>query len=385
MGKRSSDRRVVAGAVLIAAAALAGRALPAEGDARGNRVRAMQEEILRLRTEMESLGERENGLLGEVARLGALLRLRDREAQEAALRLEDVRAGLLERETRVAALKTAQGERERLLRSRLREIYKRGTDLEVRRLLGGPSAEAYLDGLRFASYLNDRDARLLASWRADEGRLRSEAEALAGEERSLDRVRQEAEKARAELARSSAERSRLLESIRSDRAKHQEAIEDLERAARELGRLVETLGGAATGPALDVRKFRGLLDWPAEGRVSEDFGDAVHPRFRTVVPHPGLDIDAPEGASFRSVFDGRVAFASWLHGYGLTAVVDHGNGVVSIYAHAASLLAGAGDEVTRGQDLGRVGDTGSLRGPYLYFELRKDGKPVDPGSWLRRK
>ena len=385
MGNRSSDRRALPAAVLIAAAALAGRALPAEGDARGDRARAMQEEILRLRTEMESLGEREKGLLGEVARLGALLRLRDREAEEAALRLEDVRTGLLEREKRVAALKTAQAERERLLRSRLREIYKHGADLEVRRLLGGPSAEAYLDGLRFASYLNDRDARLLESWRADEGRLRSEAEALAGEERSLEQVRREAEKARAELARSSAERSRLLESIRSDRAKHQEAIEDLEWAARELGRLVETLGGTERGPALDVKKFRGLLDWPAEGRVSADFGDAVHPRFRTVVPHPGLDIDAPEGASFRSVFDGRVAFASWLHGYGLTAVVDHGNGVVSIYAHASSLLAGAGDEVTRGQVLGKVGDTGSLRGPYLYFELRKDGKPVDPGSWLRRK
>jgi murein hydrolase activator len=385
MGNRSSDGRTVPAVVLAVAMALAGRALPAEGDSRGDRVRAMQEELLRLRAEMETLGEREKGVLGEVARLGALLRLRDREAQEAALRLEGVRAGLLEREERVSALKTAQAERERLLRSRLREIYKGGTDLEMRRLLGGPSAEAYLEGLRFASYLNDRDARLLESWRVDEGRLRSEAEALAAEERSLERVRQETEKARAELARSSAERSRLLESIRSDRAKHQEAIEDLEGAARELGRLVDTLGGSARAPALDVRKFRGLLDWPAEGRVSADFGDAVHPRFRTVVPHPGLDIDAPDGASFRSVFDGRVAFASWLHGYGLTAVVEHGNGVVSIYAHASTLLAGAGEEVARGQVLGQVGDTGSLRGPYLYFELRRDGKPVDPGSWLRRK
>jgi septal ring factor EnvC (AmiA/AmiB activator) len=102
-----------------------------------------------------------------------------------------------------------------------------------------------------------------------------------------------------------------------------------------------------------------------------------------VVPHPGIDIDAPEGESFRAVFDGRVVFASWLHGYGLTVIVDHGNGVVSVQAHASILLAAAGEEVARGQVLGKVGDTGSLQGAYLYFEIRENGRPTDPAGWLR--
>jgi septal ring factor EnvC (AmiA/AmiB activator) len=142
---------------------------------------------------------------------------------------------------------------------------------------------------------------------------------------------------------------------------------------------------ATSHVGLDVRKFRGLLDWPAEGPVSAEFGTVVHPRFRTEVPHPGWDIDAPEGRPFRTVFDGRVAFAAPLAGYGLTVVVDHGNGMVSVYAHGGVLLVEAGQDVLRGQDLGRVGDSGSLRGPYLYFELREDGRPVDPSSWLRRR
>jgi septal ring factor EnvC (AmiA/AmiB activator) len=109
----------------------------------------------------------------------------------------------------------------------------------------------------------------------------------------------------------------------------------------------------------------------------------VHPRFKTTVPHPGWDIEAPEGSPFRSVFDGRVAYAAPLHGYGLTVVVDHGQGVASVYAHAAALVVAAGENVARGQELGRVGDSGSLRGTYLYFELREGGKPSDPGRWLR--
>ena len=83
------------------------------------------------------------------------------------------------------------------------------------------------------------------------------------------------------------------------------------------------------------------------------------------------------------MFDGRTVFASWMRGYGLTAIVDHGGGMLSIYAHASVLLTEPGERVRRGQGLGKIGDTGSLRGPYLYFELRIDGKPVDPESWLR--
>jgi septal ring factor EnvC (AmiA/AmiB activator) len=127
------------------------------------------------------------------------------------------------------------------------------------------------------------------------------------------------------------------------------------------------------------------LEWPAEGPVSARFGTVVHPRFKTEVPHPGLDIAAPEGEPFRAVFDGRVAYATALPGYGLTCIVDHGNGVVSVYAHAAVLLVGAGESVARGQQLGKVGESGSLKGPYLYFEMREAGKPVNPASWLRAR
>jgi murein DD-endopeptidase MepM/ murein hydrolase activator NlpD len=162
-------------------------------------------------------------------------------------------------------------------------------------------------------------------------------------------------------------------------------LSELEAAAKNLGRIVESFEDAPAHVGLDVRKFRGLLDWPAEGVVSAKFGTVVHPRFKTQVPHPGLDIEAPDGQPFRTIFDGRVAYASPLNGYGLTVVVDHGNGVVSIYAHAAVLLVEVGENVVRDQELGRVGDSGSLRGPYLYFEMREAGKPVDPSSWLRRR
>lgn len=84
------------------------------------------------------------------------------------------------------------------------------------------------------------------------------------------------------------------------------------------------------------------------------------------------------------MFDGTVVYASWMRGYGLTAIVDHGSGLLSIYAHASVLLVEQGERVRGGALLGKIGETGSLRGPFLYFEMR-DGEPVDPVPWLRRR
>ena len=345
----------------------------------------MQTEIARLREELSRLDRRERGLLGEVERFEALSRLRAQEELAAALELETLGAVIDGRTRELERLERQQAERRGYLAYRVRETYKAGPVREIRRALTDPSPESYLSGLRYAVFLGEHDARLLREYRDGAVRVRSEREVLLGERERLEGARGAAAAAREALARSRIEKARLLESIRRDRGKHEEAISDLERASRELGSLVERLGGKAVALALDVRKFRGLLDWPVAGRVSAGFGDRVHPRFRTVVRHPGLDLEAGEGTPFQSVFDGRVLFAAWLHGYGLTAIVDHGSGVVSVYAHASALLAEAGQDVLRGQAIGRVGDTGSLRGPYLYFEIRESGRPVDPSAWLRRR
>ena len=126
-----------------------------------------------------------------------------------------------------------------------------------------------------------------------------------------------------------------------------------------------------------------MLDWPAEGRVRSGFGTVVHPRFKTKIPHPGWDIQAPAGDPIRAVFDGEIVYSGWMRGYGLMAVIDHGNGLHSVYAHASVLWVEPGERIARGARLGIVGETGSFSGPSLYFELRVNGQAVDPRLWLR--
>jgi septal ring factor EnvC (AmiA/AmiB activator) len=355
-----------------------------DDDARERRLRSLRDQIERLEGEMFLLEGEAQGVIGELERVGAELRLREAQVREVSARIDETESAIGDREDRLASLQEEQDRRSRYLTFRVREMYMHGPALTLRRVVAEEGdVHALFASLRYAAYLGERDARTLREYRRDAGRLETERGELVSERDRLARVRGEATAARANLRRTRASRTELLDVLERDREKRAIALEELEEASGTLGGLVDRLGAEDGEPLLDMQKFRGLLDWPAPGPVTSRFGRVVHPRFKTVVPHPGLDIDAGEGTDFLTVFQGRVAYASWLRGYGLTAIVDHGGGLMSVYAHASILHVEEGDEVLRGQPLGRVGDTGSLTGPFLYFELRRQGEPVDPEKWLR--
>lgn len=157
-------------------------------------------------------------------------------------------------------------------------------------------------------------------------------------------------------------------------------VRELERADAELTRM---LSDAEEGP--DTHGFgalKGRLPRPVQGVVEVGFGKVVNPRFNTVTLQKGLDIRAPLGTPVRAVAPGTVVYAGTLRGYGNLLIVDHGGGYHTLMAHLEALILAPGDVVEAGQEVGTVGDTGSLKGAYLYFEIRKAGQAVDPALWL---
>jgi septal ring factor EnvC (AmiA/AmiB activator) len=159
-------------------------------------------------------------------------------------------------------------------------------------------------------------------------------------------------------------------------------VRELEQADEELTRMLEDLkeGTTATG----FRALKGKLPMPAQGVIEVGFGKVINPRFRTVTMQKGLDIRAAEGSPVRAVAAGTVVFAGWLRGYGNLLILDHGGGYHSLMAHLSTVVPAVGAEVQAGEEVGTVGDTGSLKGAYLYFEIRKRGRAVDPKAWFAR-
>ncbi|PZR09114.1 MAG: peptidase M23 [Archangium gephyra] len=195
--------------------------------------------------------------------------------------------------------------------------------------------------------------------------------------RYLRALRTEQAVSRARLARF----RDLLSSITAEQNRMSRVIADLEQTDAELANLVGDMQSAVTAQGFRAR--RGLLPYPTQGIVEVGFGRVVNPRFNTVTVQKGLDLRAAEGADVFSVGEGTVVFSGWLKGYGNLVIIDHGANFHSLYAHLANSQVDVGKTVTERERIGQVGDTGSLKGSYLYFEIRKAGQAVDPLPWLK--
>jgi septal ring factor EnvC (AmiA/AmiB activator) len=152
-------------------------------------------------------------------------------------------------------------------------------------------------------------------------------------------------------------------------------------------RLQDSLAGIAEEsvgptPVLPIRAFAGALDWPVRGPVTAGFGRAPSSRFGTSIVRNGIEIGTPEGTAVRAVHEGRVAFADPFSGFGRLVIVDHGQGVFSLYGHLQTVAVARGAHADAGSALGTTGRS-TTGADALYFELRVDGRPVDPLQWLK--
>lgn len=129
--------------------------------------------------------------------------------------------------------------------------------------------------------------------------------------------------------------------------------------------------------------FKGLLNMPVEGNIINLFGPYRNTQFNVTNFRNGIDIKTDKGEPVRAVYTGRIMYASWFKGYGNMMIIDHGAHYYTVYAHMEEMFKSTGDWVDNGDVIATVGDTGSMSGARLYFEIRHHGKPVDPVKWLK--
>lgn len=368
-------------------------------DARGEAARKMREADEQVGKSSRSLSETTTALQREEAALIQLQQQRDAMRQRLAQQRQEltalVRASyrmgsdaplkVLLSQDRVAEANRAliyhryiQGDRARRIATLTtglkaldaveRDIAARRTQLDATR----NQQRARIDALA-------RDRKLNAALTADLDQRyqdRSAREKALGQDaRSLETL---LANLRAAAARAAAERRAEARRVAAEQAAQKKAA-----AARAPGSkpVPSSTGGprpaVANAPVLKV----GGLGWPLSGSLLARFGGRM-PDGRSSA---GVLIGAPTGSTVTAVADGSVVFSEWMTGYGLILIVDHGNGYMSLYAHNESLLRDVGDKVRRGDPVAKVGTSGGQGTPALYFELRRNGQPVDPSSWLQRR
>ena len=184
-----------------------------------------------------------------------------------------------------------------------------------------------------------------------------------------------------------ADRGALLSAVRQERQTAERLSRELQRAARELDREISVIRGLKPAPRAAAGGFgaqRGRLPWPVAGRVEVAFGKKVDPESGMIMVQKGIDLRAPARAPVRSVFRGTVVYANRFKGFGRMVIVEHPGGFYSLYAHLSKFKVQVGQRIKQQGVIGLLGDSGSTKGHYLYFEVRRGKKPVDPLRWLAR-
>jgi murein hydrolase activator len=269
------------------------------------------------------------------------------------------------------------------LSPRLWAMYRMGRAQPVSVLLSATDFASLVWRSRAMGRVLERDLELLAEL-GDVSRFQQRsARAL---ERLKDSLNARLEQVRTEQARASSQREELSEAlvlIRAESKHSTRIIRELESAERELSRVLESLGEGLSNTGFGA--LRGKLPYPTEGILEVGFGRVVNPKFNTVTVQKGVDLRAPLGTPVRAVYPGKVVYGGWLRGYGNVLILDHGDGFHTLMAHLSDFTVPLGASVDRGQEVGAVGDTGSLKGSYLYFEIRQQGQAMDPSLWLSER
>jgi septal ring factor EnvC (AmiA/AmiB activator) len=261
-------------------------------------------------------------------------------------------------------------------------------------LSGADSLGAVLQRQRYLQLALAYDHQLATELRAESDHQAVVRQELADKRAELAGQKQVLGVAQAAVRREAENKKLMLASVRQEKEVRAKALREMEMAALRLQKMLDEIArramvkpresSPAPSPGTGFDAERGQLDWPVRGVVIAPFGKFKHPEFATEIVRKGIDIDAATGEPIRAVEKGRVVYADRFSGYGKMMIVDHGQRYYTIYGHLGEILKKNGDEVHRGEVLGRVGDAETPGGPTVYFEMRKDSRSIDPLAWLRK-
>ncbi len=235
----------------------------------------------------------------------------------------------------------------------------------------------------YYSYFGRARAERIASIETRVAEIAALDAQLGAEETRLTELESEQQSQVQRLEAARTDRSRALAALEAEARSRKATLTQLRAEQDALEKLVRDLRRALEQYPVDAKaafaKLRGKLQWPAAGRIVANFG-AVR---AGAIKWDGVLIATERGAPVRSVASGRIAYADWLPGLGLLAIVDHGGGYLSLYGHNDQLYKAVGERVAPGDTIAAAGDSGGRSRPELYFEIRRGGKPIDPRPWFR--
>ena len=332
---------------------------------------------------LNKMGRKEYSNLKKKRILDGQLKIKERE-----LNIYNWNLKINNNKVRVLTKKINQGEKQIYLQQknlgmRLRSIYKQGDLFSVKLLF---SSEDFTDLLRRAKYLDSimtYDKFIFNKYESELADFYNKKEVLLHAKGQLDLYKNAAITKKKEIVKEKEKKKQFLVRLSNEKKMNKLLREELVHSSKKLNQLISRLENKiAHGEGLDISDKKGSLLPPVKGKLLNSFGRERDKTYNTYIVHNGVSITVRKGAPVRSIFNGKVLYTGTLDGYGNIIIIGHGMYYHSLYGHLDEIISSTGKTVRSGQIIGRSGDSGSVNGEALYFEMRYKGKPIEPTAWL---
>ena len=288
--------------------------------------------------------------------------------------------------------------RESVFYKRVRDIYINGRLSYLDVVIGSKDFSDFANRLEVLKRIIDSDITLINEIKKERADIEAHKQKLEADRAKLVELEKAALAKQAEIEQKKAERNVVLQKAQNDRATAMQAIEELNASSAQVSAMLKERQAARAAAAAAAAaaaqssggqgasdnwvQGTGQLGWPVSGEITSPYGYRVHPIWGTTIYHSGIDIGVDEGTPVHAADGGVVVWSGWMGGYGYAVVIDHGNGLSTLYGHNSELAVDEAQSVAKGQVISYAGSTGNSTGPHVHFEVRVNGDPVDPMGYL---
>jgi septal ring factor EnvC (AmiA/AmiB activator) len=349
----------------------------------------IKEQLKQTRSEVAEITRKEEAVIDEFNTGEQALNKARKQVRAAKSAMMAIEEKISDTRKQSEALEIEILESETYAAKRLVSIYKLNWVGKIQLLATADSFFDFATRKSALEHILNQDEQLLQKMHSNQAELEAlitEQKARAAEKRALELSLTEHIR---KLSVAQRRRGAVLKRIRSEKKLELAALASLKQAARELDSAIDTLPPSPVQPSADTetkpfKAYKGLLSWPVKGKIISFFGPYRDNKYKVMNFRSGIDIQAERGEPIRSISAGLTIYANWFKGFGNMIIIDHGDHYYTVYAHLEEVFKVKGDRVEKGEVIATVGDSGSLMGPALHFEVRHHGKPVDPLKWIRK-
>lgn len=337
------------------------------------------QEMKKKQNEIKAIKEETRNVSREISELDKKMDKATVELTEVEKEIENIEGNIKKTIEELNQAEEDLEDKQEIFNSRLRVMYKTGNVGYLEILLASTDVKDFLSRKDMIKAVADHDVELIKYMKDQRDLIETTKIALEAQRKEVEISKTKLESRRRELAKATRAKEDLIDRLMED----EKALEKEHDALNAYAKKIEA----------DIVKLMrntnpysgGKMAWPVPGRtrISSPYGYRIHPIFKTKKLHTGIDIPAPTGTNIVAAADGTVIYTGTLGGYGKTVMVDHGGGIVTLYAHNSSITVSKGSSVKRGSTIARAGSTGYSTGPHLHFEVRKNGSYVDPLPWVK--